>query len=125
MVGFACGGPPHPAAPPPFDATRLAAELDAATRDMVAIAQHWQADCPRLLDELGGVEDRARRPVAEARAAEQDPDRAQQLTTAVRAYDRAADGRAQTIAMALAACWQQHVELRDRVQRVVDSMPTL
>jgi hypothetical protein len=118
----ACGGHPHPH-PPPFDANALAARIDKVLGDLAAATAQYEADCPRMLDELERILDDARQPIADVRAAESDPEHARQLTTAMRAYDD--HGRSDAIAVGLAACFRVHRELQDRVQRVVDSMPTL
>lgn len=121
-----CGGPPRPAspAPPAFDAHGLAARLDAAMAEIEAATRAHADDCATMAGAVEAIEGRARGPVDEARAAERDPERARELTTALHAYDQAAAGRSDVIAMHLAICWRQHPELRDRLQRVVDAMPT-
>jgi hypothetical protein len=119
----ACGGSPHPRAAPAFDASALAARIDRLLGDLAAAAERDQADCPRMLDDLEQILAAGRQPIDEVRAAEADPERARQLTTAMRAYDDR--GRSDAIAVGLAVCFRQHPELQDRVQRVVDSMPTL
>jgi hypothetical protein len=118
----ACGGPQHAVS---FDAKGLAAELDHAIAEMAAIVAAPGADCAVIVKRLGEAEERARGPVARAREAQADPDRAKQLTTAARAYDKVAVGRADAIAAKLAICFREHRELQDEIKRVVDSMPTL
>ena len=126
VLAAGCGGPPRPATPPPpaFDARGLAARLEAAMDEIeAATGAHAQA-CAAMADAVAAIEARARGPVDEARAAERDPEHARALTAALHAYDRAAAGRSDVIAMRLAICWQQHPELHDRLQQVVDAMPT-
>ena len=118
----ACGGHPHPH-PPAFDASALAARIDKVLGDLAAATQQHEADCPQMLDELERILAAAQQPIADVRAAQADPEHARQLTTAMRAYDD--HGRSDAIAIGLAVCFRQHRELQDRVQRVVDSMPTL
>ena len=118
----ACGGHPNPH-PAPFDANGLAARIDKVLGDLAAATAQDEADCPRMLDELERILAAAKQPIDEVHAAEADPVRAKQLTTAMRAYDD--HGRSDAIAIGLAVCFREHRELQDRVQRVVDSMPTL
>jgi hypothetical protein len=118
----ACGGHPHPH-PPPFDAKGLAARIDKLLGDLAAATAQYEADCPRMLDEIERILRDAQQPIGDVKAAESDPDHARQLTTAMRAFDD--HGRSDAIAVGLAACFRLHAELQDRVQRVVDSMPTL
>jgi len=125
LVLSACGGHPHPTPPPPFDAAGLAAELDRVMSDLAAATARLEGDCPRMLDEIERILVGAKDPIDRARAAEADPERAKQLTTAMRSYDDRARGRSDAIAIGLAVCFRQHRELQDRVQRVVDSMPSL
>lgn len=121
-VLVACGGHPHPH-PPPFDARALAARVDEILGELATATAQHEADCPRMLDELERILTAAKPSFDEVRAAEADPERAKQLTTAMRAYDDR--GRSDAIAVGLAVCFRQHRELQDRVQHVVDSMPTL
>ncbi len=118
----ACGGHPHPH-PPPFDARGLAARIDKILGDLATATAQHEADCPRMLDDLEAILAAAKPSFDEVRAAEADPERAKQLTTAMRAYDDR--GRSDAIAVGLAVCFRTHRELQDRVHRVVDSMPTL
>ena len=104
-------------------ALALAARIDRLLGDLAAATAQHEADCPRMLDELERILAGAQQPIDEARAAEADPELAKQLTTALRAYDD--HGRSDAIAVGLAVCFREHRELQDRVQRVVDSMPTL
>jgi hypothetical protein len=123
----ACGGTSHPAPPPPppeFDAKRLAAQLDAVMGELETTSRTYEKDCAKMVAELARVEDRARGPIEHAHAAQRDPDHAKQLTAELRAYNEAAAGRSELIAMRLAICFKQHGELQHDVQRVVDSMPT-
>jgi hypothetical protein len=122
----ACGGKarPAPPRPPTFDARQLASRLDGIMREIETVTRTYEHDCPRMVSELAHVEDRARAPIDEARAARQDPERARALTLELRAYNDAATGRSDVIALRLAICWKQHGELHDQVQRVVDSLPT-
>jgi hypothetical protein len=116
----ACGGHPHPA---PFDARGLAAEIDHIVGALADATAKHEADCPAMLDDIERILAAARGPIDQAKAAQQDPERAKQLTSAMRAYDDR--GRTDAIAIGLAVCFRQHRELQDRVQRIVDSMPTL
>jgi hypothetical protein len=118
----ACGGPSHPA--PSFDAKQLAAELDHAMAEMAAIASDPGADCAAIVKRLGDAEQRARGPVERARQAQANPERAKQLTAALRAYDKPAAGRSDVIVGKLVVCYREHVELQDQIQHVVDSIPT-
>jgi hypothetical protein len=118
----ACGGHPHPA---PFDAKRLAADLNGVIADMATTAQRQQSDCPRLVDELEALQPRAHGIGDEIARAQKDPDHAQQLANAARAYDREATGRPELIAVALATCARDQVELRTRIRLLVDSLPAL
>jgi hypothetical protein len=122
----ACGGKAHPPppGPPPFDARQLAARLDAVMGEIETVTRTYEHDCQRMVSELAQVEDRARGPIDEARAARQVPERARALTAELRAYNDAAAGRSDVIALRLAICWKRHEELHDQVQRVVDSLPT-
>ena len=116
----ACGGHPHP---PPFDAKGLAAAIDHIVGSMADATATYEADCPKLLDELERILVAARGTIDQAKSAQSDPEHAKQLTSAMRAYDD--HGRSDAIAIGLAVCFRQHRELQGRVQRVVDSMPTL
>jgi sirohydrochlorin ferrochelatase len=116
----ACGGHPHP---PPFDAKGLAAEIDRIVGSLADASAKHEADCPAMLDDIERILAAARGSIDEVKAAQKDPERAKQLTAAMRAYDDR--GRTDAIAIGLAVCFRQHRELQDRVQRVVDSMPTL
>jgi hypothetical protein len=121
----ACASHSQPRPPPPvFDARQLAARLDAVMAEIEATTRTYEHDCARMVGELARIENRAKAPIDEARAARQDPERAKQLTTELRTYDQAAAGRSKLIALRLAICWKRHGELHDDVQRVVDSMPT-
>jgi hypothetical protein len=122
----ACGGNAHPArpTPQPFDAHQLASRLDAAMHEIETVTRTLEHDCGRMVAELARVEERARGPIEEARVARGDPERARALSTELRAYNDAAAGRSDVIALRLAICWKQHGELHDQVQRVVDSLPT-
>ena len=123
-LGFAalvaCGGQPHP---PAFDAKGLAAELDRAMAEMAAIVAARGGDCATITQQIGDAEQRARGPIERAREAQKDPDHAKQLTSAMRAYDKA--GRGDAIGLRLAICFREHRELQDQIKHVVDSMPTL
>jgi hypothetical protein len=121
----ACGGHPHPAPPPPFPADQLAAELDGVMAQLATATEHDQEDCVRLLDDLERILAAARPTFDRVRAAEQDPEHARQLTTAMHAYDDREPSRSTDIATGLAVCFRTHRELQDRVERVVKSMPTL
>ena len=121
----ACGGHPHPAPPPAFPADQLAAELDGVMAQLATATEHDQEDCARLLDDLERILAAARPTFDRVRAAEQDPEHARQLTTAMHAYDDRAPSRSTDIATGLAVCFRTHRELQDRVQRVVNSVPTL
>jgi hypothetical protein len=122
----ACGGHPHPAPQPPaFDAAQLAANVDAVLTQLATATERDQDDCAKLLDGLEQILSAAQPIFARVHAAEQDPDHARQLTTAMHAYDGRSPDRSTAIATALAVCFRTHRELQDRVQRVVDSMPTL
>ena len=121
----ACGGHPHPAGPPPFDAEKLAGEVDGVLTQMLGAADRDQEDCVKMLDELEQILAAARPTFDRVHAAEQDPERARQLTTAMHHYDGRAPDRTTDIATSLAVCFRTHRELQDRVQHVVDSMPTL
>lgn len=117
----ACGGHPHP---PPFDAKGLAAAIDHIVGSLADATATYEADCPKLLDELERILVAARGTIDQAKAAQADPDHAKQLTSAMRAYDDHGR-RSDAIAIGLAVCFRQHRELQERVERVVDSMPTL
>ena len=119
----ACGGHPHPAQPPAFDAAGLAADVNRVMGNLAATTTRDQDDCPRLLDDLDAVLAASRPTFDRVHAAEQDPEHARQLTAAMRPYQD--EHRATDIATALAACFRAHPELQDKVQHVVDSMPTL
>jgi hypothetical protein len=119
----ACGGHPHPAQPPAFDAEKLAAEVEGVMGKLADATARAQDDCPRLLDELDAILAGARPTFDRVHAAEQDPEHARQLTAAMRPYQD--QHRSTDIAAALAVCFRTHRELQDRVQHVVDSMPTL
>lgn len=119
----ACGGHPHPAQPPAFDASGLAAEVDGVMGKLASTTARDQDDCPRLVDELDAVLVASRPTFDRVHAAEQDPEHARQLTTAMRPYQD--QHRSTDIAAALAVCFRTHGELQDKVQHVVDSMPTL
>jgi hypothetical protein len=116
----ACGGQPHP---PPFDARGLAAEIDHVIGSLADATSKHEADCPAMLDDIERILAAARGSIDQVKAAQKDPEHAKQLTSAMRAYDD--HGRTDAIAIGLAVCFRQHPELQDRVQRVVDSMPTL
>jgi hypothetical protein len=116
----ACGGHPHP---PPFDAKGLAAAIDHVLGSLASATATYEADCPKLLDELERILVAARGTIDQAKAAQADPEHAKELTSAMRAYDD--HGRSDAIAIGLAVCFRQHRELQERVQHVVDSMPTL
>jgi hypothetical protein len=117
----ACGGQPHP---PAFDAKGLAAELDHALAEMAAIVSAPDSDCATIAKQISDAEQRARGPIEQAREAQKDPQRAEQLTSAMRAYDKTAAGRSDAIAAKLAICYREHGELQDQIKLVVDSMPT-
>lgn len=125
LVLAACGGHPHPAgAPPPvFDAEKLAAEVDGVMGRLADTTAREQDDCPRLLDDLDAILAASKATFERVRIAEQDPEHARQLTSAMRPYED--QHRSTDIATALAVCFRTHRELQDRVQHVVDSMPTL
>lgn len=116
----ACGGQPHP---PAFDANGLAAELDHLVQAMADATAKDEADCPALLGDLEGILARGRGVIDRAKAAQGDPEHARELTSAMRAYGD--HGRSDAIAIGLAVCFRKHPELQDRVQRLVDSIPTL
>jgi primosomal protein N'' len=120
----ACGGHPHPAQPPAFDADKLAADVAGVVTQLTTATARDQDDCPKLVDELERILAAAQPIFARVRDAEQDPEHARQLTTAMHAYDKHANPSTD-IAASLAVCFRTHRELQDRVQRVVDSMPTL
>lgn len=120
VVLAACGGQPHP---PPFDAKGLAARVDHIVGALASATAADEADCPKLLDDLERILANARGTIDDVKAAQADPERAKQLTSAMRAYEDR--GRSDAIAIGLAVCFRQHPDLQDRVQRVVDSMPTL
>lgn len=123
----ACGGSQKPASPPPksqFDAKALAAQLDAVMSEIEAATHAYEHDCASMVSELAKIETRARGPIEEARAAQQNPEQARALTSELRTYNQAAAGRSDVIAMHLAICYKQHPELDEQVQHVVDSMPT-
>lgn len=121
----ACAHPAPPRPPPPaFDARQLAARLDGVMAEIEATTRTYQHDCAKMLGEVARIEDRAKGPIGEARAARQDPEHARQLTTELRTYNEAAAGRSDVIALRLAICWKQHDELHDDVERVLHSMPT-
>jgi len=124
-LAAACGGASHPAPPPAFDAKQLAAALGGLVAEMAAAVKSAGDDCPRMVDELGAVLERGRGRLVEARAAQQDPDRAKQLTGELRAYDPAFARKGEAIGGMLGICYSQHPELQDRIKRVVDSIPTL
>ena len=119
----ACGGHPHPAPPPRFDADGLAADVDGVMGKLAAATARDQDDCPRLVDDLDAVLAGSRPVFDRVHEAEQDPDHAKQLATAMKPYQD--QHRSTDIAAALAVCFRMHRELQDRVQHVVDSMPTL
>lgn len=119
----ACGGHPHPAQPPAFDANGLAAEVDAVMGKLAGATARDQDDCPRLLDELDAILVASRPTFDRVHTAEQDPEHARELTSAMRPYQD--QHRSTDIAAALAVCFRAHRELQDKVQHVVDSMPTL
>jgi hypothetical protein len=120
MLVAACGGHPHP---PAFDARGLAAAIDHLLGSLADATARDEADCPTLLDELERILANGRGTIDQAKAAQADPERAKQLTSAMRGYEDR--GRSDAIAIGLAVCFRQHPELQDRVQHVVDSMPTL
>ena len=127
LLGLAaCGGSqrPRPAPKPEFDAKALAAQLDAVMAEIEAATHTYEHDCATMVSELAKIETRARGPIDQARAAQQNPEHARALTSELRAYNQAAAGRSDVIAMHLAICYKQHPELDDQVQHVVDSMPT-
>ncbi|MDX2094081.1 MAG: hypothetical protein SFX73_39990 [Kofleriaceae bacterium] len=94
----ACGGKqPAPEGSPPFDAPALAAELDGELAEVARILHDHREDCPRMASELRAVFARMTASLARAREAQQDPERARQLTTAMRTYDAAAGARMQQI----------------------------
>jgi hypothetical protein len=119
----ACGGHPHPAQPPAFDASGLAAEVDGVMTRLADTTAREQDDCPRLLDDLDATLVASRPTFDRVHAAEQDPEHARELTTAMRPYQD--QHRSTDIAAALAVCFRTHRELQDKVQHIVDSMPTL
>ncbi len=119
----ACGGHPHPAQPPAFDAAKLAADVNGVMASLADTTAREQDDCPRLVDDLDAILARSRPTFDRVHAAEQDPEHARQLTTAMKPYQD--EHRSTDIATALAVCFRTHRELQDRVQHVVDSMPTL
>jgi len=120
---LACGGHPHPAQPPAFDASGLAADVDGVMGKLAGATARDQDDCPRLVDELDAILVASRPTFDRVHAAEQDPEHARALTTAMRPYQD--QHRSTDIAAALAVCFRTHSELQDKVQHVVDSMPTL
>lgn len=122
-VLVACGGHPHPAQPPPFPAEQLAAEVDGVMGKLAKATARDQDDCPHLLDELDGILVASRPTFDRVHTAEQDPEHARLLTSAMRSYQD--QQRTTDIATALAACFRAHPELQDKVQHVVDSMPSL
>ena len=95
---------PHPSQPPPFPADQLAAELDGVMVQLAAATERDQEDCVRLLDELERILAAARPTFDRIRAAEQDPEHARALTTAMHAYDDRAPSRTTDIATGLAVC---------------------
>ena len=119
----ACGGHPHPAQPPPFPAEQLAAEVDGVMTTLASTTARDQDDCPRLLDDLDAVLVASRPTFDRVHAAEQDPDHARALTTAMKPYQD--QHRSTDIAAALAVCFRTQPALQDKVQHIVDSMPTL
>ena len=125
LVLAACGGHPHPAQPqpPPFDADGLAADVNGVMKKLADATARDQDDCPRLVDDLDAILVGSRPVFARVHDAEQDPERARELTTAMKPYQD--EHRSTDIAAALAVCFRTHRELQDRVQHVVDSMPTL
>lgn len=88
----ACGGAHRPATPA-FDAPALAAELDAELAELARILHVRRDDCPTMARELRAVFARMRVSIAHAHEAQRDPERATQLTTAMRAYDARARER--------------------------------
>ena len=120
----ACGGHPHPQRPA-FDADKLAADVDDVMAQLATATARDPEDCVRLLDDLERILAAARSIFDRVHAAEQDPEHARELTTAMHAYDHRAPDRSTDIATGLAVCFRTHRELQDRVQHVVDSMPTL
>lgn len=120
---IACGGHPHPAQPPAFDAEGLAADVNSVMTALADTTARDQDDCPRLVDDLDAILARSRPTFDRVHAAEQDPEHARQLTAAMKPYQD--EHRSTDIAAALAVCFRTHRELQDRVQHVVDSMPTL
>lgn len=121
----ACGGHPHPSQRPAFDAEGLAAQVDDVMAQLAAATTRDQEDCVMLLDDIERILAAARPTFDRVHAAEQDPENARQLTSAMHAYDDRAPDRSTDIATGLAVCFRTHRELQERVQRVVDSMPTL
>ncbi len=123
VLVIACGGPQRPLAPPPFDAKALAAELDAHLAELARIIHARRDACPAMARDLRALFARMEPTLARARAAQQDPDHAKQLTTELRAYDRAAAEREAAIEAdfgASSAC-ARDADVRDAMQR----MPTL
>lgn len=94
----ACAGAkPAPKSPPPFDAAGLAAQLDGEMAELARILHDHRADCPRMASELRALFAKMTASFARAREAQQDPERARQLTSAMRAYDQVAAERMQAI----------------------------
>lgn len=100
VVLVACGGAkptPAPQGPPPFDADALAAELDGEMAEVARVLHDNREDCPRMAKELRAVFAKMTASFARAREAQQDPERARQLTTAMRAHDAVAAERMKQI----------------------------
>ncbi len=125
LAAAGCGGSPaqHSAGPAPFDAHALAAELDAEMAELAAIVHAHQGDCAQLAAAMRTLFVRMEASLARARAAQQDPDRAKQLTAALRAYDQRT---AQHMAAIEADFTADATCARDaQVREVLSTMPTL
>lgn len=124
-VAVACSRPPRtaPPSPPPFDAAALAAELDHHMAELAELIHVHRGDCARLARELRELFARMAPSLERARAAQEDPGRAAQLTAALRTYDDTAARRTAQIEAdftADATC------ARDPgVREALQTMPTL
>jgi hypothetical protein len=108
-----------------FDAKALAAEINSLVSEMADAATAPNVECAAVVTKLAELEQHGRPVVERVRDAQLDPERAKELTRELHVYDRFAAGRSEAIARRLAICFQEHGELQDQIQQVVDAMPKL
>lgn len=123
VAALGCGGSQRPAGPPPFDAEALATELATEMAELAAIVHTHRADCPRMAAAMRALFPRMEASLERARQAQKDPERARQLTSAMRTYDQRT---AEHMASIEADFTADSTCARDeRVREVLSTMPTL